>query len=53
MVMGVDRAVLARLEDGPFPEIWRGEAYTRFREGLLDGKPPEVCRGCSLYRGVF
>jgi radical SAM protein with 4Fe4S-binding SPASM domain len=53
MVMGVERAVLARLDDGPFPELWRGDGYTRFRQALLSGDPPDVCQGCSLYRGVF
>jgi hypothetical protein len=33
--------------------VWVGDEYVRFREGLLGGDPPEVCRGCSLYRGVF
>jgi radical SAM protein with 4Fe4S-binding SPASM domain len=54
MVMGADRAVLGRLDDGGFADVWRGEEYERFRAGLLgDAEPPEVCRGCSLYRRVF
>jgi radical SAM protein with 4Fe4S-binding SPASM domain len=53
MVMGSDRAMMGRLGDSSFGEIWRSEPYRRFRSGLLDGEPPEVCRGCSLYRRVF
>ena len=54
MVMGADRAVLGDLRREGFPEVWHGEAYQAFRARLLsDGDPPEVCRGCSLYRGVF
>jgi MoaA/NifB/PqqE/SkfB family radical SAM enzyme len=53
MVMGSDRATLGRLGEQPFAEIWRGDAYRRFRRGLLTGNPPDVCAGCSEYRGVF
>jgi radical SAM protein with 4Fe4S-binding SPASM domain len=53
MVMGADRAVLGRLEERGFDEIWAGKEYREFRRGLVDGDPPDVCRGCSLYRGVF
>jgi radical SAM protein with 4Fe4S-binding SPASM domain len=54
MVMGSDRAVLGDLQAEGFAEIWADEPYRDFRRGLLtDGEPPVVCRGCSLYRGVF
>lgn len=54
MVMGSDRAVLGDLEQEDFGAVWSGEAYDRFRRGLLsDAEPPQVCRDCSLYRGVF
>jgi MoaA/NifB/PqqE/SkfB family radical SAM enzyme len=53
MVRGSDRATLGRLGEGSFGEIWHGEAYRRFRRGLLSGDPPDVCAGCSEYRGVF
>jgi hypothetical protein len=45
--------VLGRLGDTSFAEIWHGDAYQRFREGLKSDEPPEVCRGCSVYRRVF
>jgi radical SAM protein with 4Fe4S-binding SPASM domain len=53
MVMGSDRARLGQLGDTSFPEIWRSEEYREFRQRLLEGEPPPVCRGCSLYVGVF
>jgi radical SAM protein with 4Fe4S-binding SPASM domain len=53
MVMGSDRATLGRLDEEPFEAIWHGEAYRRFRRGLLTGRPPDVCAGCSIYRGTF
>lgn len=53
MVMGADRAVLGDLAERSFPEIWNGKAYEEFRAGLVAGPPPEVCRGCSMYRGIF
>ena len=53
MVMGDDRVSLGSLEDGDLAEIWHGEAYQAFRAALLTDEPPDVCRGCSLYRGTF
>jgi radical SAM protein with 4Fe4S-binding SPASM domain len=53
MVMGSDRATLGRLADQSFAEIWHSERYQQFRAGLLGTDPPEVCRGCSLYRHTF
>lgn len=52
MLMGGDRGVLGdALAD--FPALWRGDAYREFRAALLGNDPPEVCRGCSMFRGVF
>jgi radical SAM protein with 4Fe4S-binding SPASM domain len=54
MIMGEDRAVIGDVAaDGGFAAVWNGEAYRDFRRRLLTNDPPEVCRGCSLYRGVF
>ena len=53
MVMGSDRARLGNLDADRFDEVWRGAPYREFRERLLSDDPPEVCRGCSLYRGLF
>jgi radical SAM protein with 4Fe4S-binding SPASM domain len=54
MVMGSERAVLGDLRESGFPEVWSSPGYQSFRAGLLtDDAPPEVCRGCSAFRGVF
>jgi radical SAM protein with 4Fe4S-binding SPASM domain len=53
MVMGDDRVNLGRLGEASFTDIWNGPAYREFRQRLLDRDPPEVCKGCSLYRGTF
>jgi len=54
MLMGEDRAILGDAGGaGGFAAVWRGEAYEGFRAALRTPSPPEVCRGCSMYRGVF
>jgi radical SAM protein with 4Fe4S-binding SPASM domain len=53
MVMGSDRATMGNIRTQPFEEVWAGEAYRDFRARLLSDDPPDVCTGCSLYRGRF
>jgi radical SAM protein with 4Fe4S-binding SPASM domain len=53
MVMGAERAVLGDVASDSFADVWNGDAYRDFRAGLLNGHPPDVCAGCSLYRHVF
>ncbi len=53
MVMGSDRVSLGTVDDTSFRTIWEGEAYGEFRARLESDDPPDVCRGCSLYRHVF
>jgi hypothetical protein len=53
MVMGDDRVSLGHLGEQSFPQIWSGEPYREFRRRLSGEHPPEVCRGCSLYRRTF
>lgn len=53
MLMGDGRGVLGDLRVEAFPAVWQGDAYTRFRETLMTETPPDVCRGCSAYKGVF
>lgn len=53
MVMGSERAEFGRLADGRFDDWWNSPGYQEFRARLLSEEPPEVCRGCSSYRGVF
>jgi radical SAM protein with 4Fe4S-binding SPASM domain len=53
MVMGSDRAQLGDVTEGGFASVWTSDDYAAFRRRLLNGDPPDVCRGCSAYRGVF
>jgi radical SAM protein with 4Fe4S-binding SPASM domain len=53
MVMGDDRVALGTIAETGFAEIWYGEAYREFRRRLSSDDPPDVCRGCSLYRRTF
>jgi radical SAM protein with 4Fe4S-binding SPASM domain len=53
MLMGSDRGVLGDAGREGFADVWRGDAYRAFREALASATPPDVCAGCSMYRGVF
>ncbi len=33
--------------------VWNGEDFGEFREALASDAPPDVCRGCALYRGIL
>ncbi len=34
-------------------QVWNNDAYRQFRQRLAEGPPPEVCRGCAVYKGTF
>lgn len=34
-------------------EIWNNEGYNAFRQELAASKPPEICKFCSIYNGMF
>ncbi|MDP9389074.1 MAG: radical SAM protein [Actinomycetota bacterium] len=53
MVMGTERAVLGDASTHGVAGVWTSEQYVEFRQRLLGEDPPEVCRGCSMYRNVF
>lgn len=53
MLMGSERGRLGEVVGEEFATVWHGAAYRDFRAALLGADPPDVCRGCSLYRGVF
>jgi hypothetical protein len=54
MVMGSERAQLGTVDDTTsLAQVWWGDEARAFRAALLTDEPPSVCRGCSLYRGVF
>ena len=53
MVATPDRANFGNMaRDGVAP-IWHGEPYNTFRDKLASDSPPDICRGCAVYRGMF
>lgn len=64
MVATADRASFGNVFDGESAERreahpggllrrWEGNEAQAFRAALASDSPPEVCRGCALYRGTF
>jgi MoaA/NifB/PqqE/SkfB family radical SAM enzyme len=44
---------LGLLNGSNLEEVWNGPAYRQFREQLASSTPPEICRSCSIYNGMF
>jgi len=53
MVSTPDRANFGKVTDRTLASVWNGEDYNKFREQLDSPNPPDICRSCSLYWGVF
>ena len=54
MLMGHERGVLGNIHERPLSSIWRNAEYDNLRQGLRsDHDPPEICRGCAVYRQRF
>lgn len=53
MVSTPDRINFGNISTLPAEELWNGPDYQAFREQLSSEQPPEVCRSCSVYKGVF
>ena len=53
MISTPDRLSLGSMKERGVRAIWDGPAYTEFRARLDSEHPPEICKSCSLYKGVF
>lgn len=53
MVSTPDRVCVGSARDASLAEVWNGPGYTEFRRQLASNDPPEICRSCELYQGVF
>ncbi|MFB3908365.1 MAG: radical SAM protein [Candidatus Eisenbacteria bacterium] len=53
MVSTPDRIHFGSVIESSARDVWNGERYEAFRRALASDVPPEVCRSCSLYKGVF
>ena len=53
MVSTPDRINFGSIADRDFASIWNSAEYEAFRERLDSDDPPEVCRSCAVYAGMF
>lgn len=53
MVSTPDRIHFGDMSNEGVKAVWSGAAYEEFRRRLASGDPPDICRGCSVYRGTF
>lgn len=53
MISTPDRLNFGKITEQGVEATWNGAEYEAFRERLSSDEPPEVCRSCALYRGVF
>jgi radical SAM protein with 4Fe4S-binding SPASM domain len=53
MVATPDRINFGNMTREGVVRVWNNEAYRVFRERLASHEPPDICRGCAVYRGTF
>ncbi len=53
MIATPDRMHFGNMADAGVGPVWTNPAYQQFRAQLDSAQPPQLCRSCSLYHGVF
>lgn len=53
MVSTPDRANMGNMFVEGVEAVWNGDVFTAFRDQLASAEPPEICRSCALYAGIF
>lgn len=53
MVATPDRMNFGNMARDGVAQVWNSEGYGDFRARLASDQPPEICRGCAIYRGTF
>ncbi|HJV53571.1 MAG TPA: SPASM domain-containing protein [Noviherbaspirillum sp.] len=53
MVATPDRVHFGDMAQSGVAAVWNNADYTAFRERLDSDTPPEVCRSCAVYAGIF
>ena len=53
MVSTPDRINFGNISDQDAEGLWNGPLYQEFRGRLSSDEPPDVCRSCSVYKGIF
>jgi radical SAM protein with 4Fe4S-binding SPASM domain len=53
MIATPDRLHMGNMIEHGVETIWNGRQYQTFRNQLDSDEPPELCRACSVYKGIF
>ncbi len=53
MVSTPDRANFGNMAEIGVDQVWNSDEYQAFRDRLDSDDPPDICRSCAVYRGVF
>jgi radical SAM protein with 4Fe4S-binding SPASM domain len=53
MIATPDRLHMGNMIEHGVETIWSGRQYQTFRNQLDSDEPPELCRACSVYKGIF
>ena len=53
MISTPDRLNFGNLSDVSARDVWNSPSYNDFRAQLAADRPPDICRSCAVYRGVF
>jgi radical SAM protein with 4Fe4S-binding SPASM domain len=53
MISTPDRKTFGNFAEHPADAIWNSKPYDEFRDQLSSEEPPELCRSCSIYKGIF
>ncbi|HEX2979877.1 MAG TPA: radical SAM protein [Anaerolineaceae bacterium] len=40
-------------EEHGIQKVWNGVEYQQFRDALSSTNPPDICKSCSIYKGIF
>ena len=53
MVSTPDRINFGKISEQGAEALWNGRLYQEFRNRLSSAEPPDVCKSCSVYKGIF
>jgi radical SAM protein with 4Fe4S-binding SPASM domain len=53
MVSTPDRANMGNMFKEGVEDVWNGEVFAAFRDKLASDEPPDICRSCAVYAGIF
>ena len=53
MVSTPDRVNFGNMMERGADAVWNDPAFAAFRDKLASDDPPDICRSCALYNGIF